>query len=176
MLQRNKFQPCKNCRKPLISKDKNCPYCGSPVKKDVFPKIVIGALLLILFSTLAIPSKSEFEKERKKIVGASAITVDIRDWSKNFSNYELLNKISEIEGKIVELQLQVFVSTYMADYFGIVTIPSDGIPGTYLILYPNNKAEADLLKNIKAGQTIKIRGKVKGTYLRRIKIEPAFLI
>ena len=145
-------------------------------KKDVLPKILIGALLLILFSTLAIPSKSEFEKERRKIVNATAATIDMRDWSKGFSNPELLNKIGEIEGKIVELQLQVFVSTYMSGYFGIVTVPSDGIPGTMLMVYPKNDSESAFLRNIKPGNTIKIRGKIKGTYLKRIKIEPAFLI
>jgi len=44
------------------------------------------------------------------------------------------------------------------------------------MLYPKNEAETNFLKSIKPGQTIKIRGKVKGTYLKRIKIEPAFLI
>jgi hypothetical protein len=44
------------------------------------------------------------------------------------------------------------------------------------MLYPKNKAEADSIKSIGPGQTIKIRGKINGTYLGRIKIEPAFLI
>ena len=125
---------------------------------------------------MAIPTKSKLEKERKKIVNATGATVDMVDWAKNYSDLDLLNKVGELEGKIIELQLQVFVATYLSDYFGIVTVPSDGIPGTYLMLYPKNEAETDFLKSIKPGQTIKIRGKVKGTYLKRIKIEPAFLI
>ena len=176
MFQRNRFKPCEKCQKPVLPEEKNCPYCGSPVKKDFLPKIVIGLLLLILLSTLAIPTKGKLEKERKKIVSAGAATVDMRNWAKNLNNKALSNKVGELEGKIVELQLQVFVATYLSDYFGIVTIPSDGIPGTYLMLYPKNEAEADFLKSIGQGQTIKIRGKVNGTYLKRIKIEPAFLI
>ena len=176
MFQKTRFQPCDNCQKPVISEDKNCPYCGSPVKRDFLPKIIIGLFLLILLSALAFPTKDKLEKERKKIVSAETATVNLGNWAKNLDNKALLNKIGELEGKIVELQLQVFVATYLSDYFGIVTIPSDGIPGTYLMLYPKDKTEIAFLKKIKAGQTIKIRGKVKGTYLKRIKIEPAFLI
>ena len=176
MLKKNRFKPCKNCQKPVIPADKNCPYCGSPVRNGVFPKLIIGVLLLILISALAIPIKSKSEKERKKILNATAATVDMVDWAKNYNDRELLNKVGELKGKIVELQLQVFVATYLSDYFGIVTVPSDGMPGTYLMLYPKNEAETNFLKSIKPGQTIKIRGKVKGTYLKRIKIESAFLI
>ena len=122
------------------------------------------------------PTKSKLEKERKKIVNATPAMVDMVDWANHLNNMELSNKIGEFEGKIVELQLPVFVAIYLSDHFGIVTVPSDGIPGTYLILYPKNEAETDFIKSIKTGQMIKIRGKVKGTYLKRIKIEPAFLI
>jgi hypothetical protein len=62
----------------MFIKDKNCPYCGSPLKKDFLPKMVIGLLLLILLSTLAIPTKGKLEKERKKIVSAEAATFDVR--------------------------------------------------------------------------------------------------
>jgi hypothetical protein len=175
MFQRNRFRPCKNCQKPVLPQDKNCPYCGSPVGKDVLPKCVIGGLLLILISTLAIPSKSSLEKEREKIANAAVATVNIGDLFHNDAGLGL-DKIGEFEGKIVELQLQVFVATYVSDHYRIVTIPSDGIPGTLLTLYPKNKAESDFLKHIKAGHTIKIRGKIKGTLLKRIKIDPAFLI
>ncbi len=176
MFQKSKFKPCENCQQPVFPKEINCPYCGSPIKKDFLPKIVIGLLLLILLSTLAIPTKGKLEKERKRIVSVGAATVDVSNWAKNKNKKAMLDKIGELEGKIVELHLQVFVATYLSDYFGIVTVPSDGIPGTYLMLYPKDGTETAFLKNIKAGQTIKIRGKVNGTYLKRIKIEPAFLI
>jgi hypothetical protein len=176
MFQKSRFKPCQNCQKPVIPKDINCPYCGSPIKKNFLPKIVLGLLVLILLGTLAIPTTGKLEKEKKKILRTGAATVDMRNWAKNSNNKALLNKIGELEGKIVELQLQVFVATYLSDYFGIVTMPSDGIPGTYLMLYPKDRTETAFLKNIKPGQTIKIRGKVNGSYLKRIKIEPAFLI
>ena len=176
MFQKSRFKPCKYCQKPVILADKNCPYCGTPVRDNVLPKLIIGVLLLTLIITLAIPTSSKLEKDRKNILNATVASFDMVDWAKNFSNIELSNKIGEFEGKIVELQLQVFVATYLSDYFGIVTIPSDAIPGTYLMLYPKNEAEADFIKSIRPGQTIKIKGKVNGTYLKRIKIEPAFLI
>lgn len=176
MFQKSRFKPCENCQQPVIPKEINCPYCGSPIKKDFLAKIVIGLLLLILLSTLAIPTKSKLEKERKKIVSAGATTVDVRNWAKNQNSKALSNKIAELDGKIVELQLQVFVTTYLSDYFGIVTVPSEGVPGTYLMLYPKDSTETAFLKAIRPGQTIKIRGKVNGTYLKMIKIEPAFLI
>lgn len=176
MFQKNRFKPCKYCQKPVIPADKNCPYCGTPLRNNVLPKLIIGVLLLTLIIILAIPTESKLEKDRKNILNATVASGDMADWAKNFNNIELSNKIGEFEGKIIELQLQVFVATYLSDYFGIVTIPSDGIPGTYLMLYPKNEAEADFIKSIRQGQTIKIRGKVNGTYLKRIKIDPAFLI
>ena len=176
MFQKSRFKPCKYCQKPVIPADKNCPYCGTPVRNDVLPKLIIGVLLFTLILTLAIPTNSKLEDDRKNILNATAALVDMVDWANNFNNIKSSKKIEEFEGKIVELELQVFVATHLSDYFGIVTIPSDGIPGTYLILYPKNKAEADSIKSIGPGQTIKIRGKINGTYLGRIKIEPAFLI
>ena len=178
MYQRHNLKPCKNCQKPVNPEEKNCPYCGSKLKKGVLPKLIIGVLVLFLFGSLAIPTNSNFKKEREKIASAPVDKVNIRELAKMLDNkhtdFEILNK--KIEGKIVELQLQVFVATYMSDYYRIVTIPSAGIPGILLTLYPKDKKEFEYLKNIKPEQTIKIKGKIKGTYLRRIKIDPAFLI
>jgi hypothetical protein len=180
MYKRSNLKPCKNCQKPTISEEKYCPYCGSKLKKDVLPKLIIGVLVLTLFGSLAIPTKSNLEKEREKIASAPVDTVNVRELAKILDNkhadIEILNKIGKIEGKIVELQLQVFVATYMSDYYRIVTIPSAGIPGTLLTLYPKNKKESEYLENIKPGYTIKIKGKIKGTYLKSIKIDPAFII
>ena len=176
MHRRSNLKPCKYCQKPVIPEDKNCPYCGAKVKKDLLPKLVIGSLLLVLLSSLAIPTKSSLDKEREKILNASLDKINIRELAtilddKN-ADIEIQNKI----GKIVELQLQVFVATYMSDYYRIVTIPTAGVPGTLLTLYPKNKKESEYLKNIKPGQPIKIKGKIKGAYLKSIKIDPAFLI
>ena len=180
MYQRSNLKPCKICQKLVNPEEKNCPYCGSKLKKDILPKLIIGVLLLTLIGTLAIPSKSHIEKERKKIVNAPVNMVNVRELAKILDNkhadIEILNKIGKIEGKIVELQLQVFVATYMSDYYRIVTIPSAGIPGTLLTLYPKNKKEFEYFETIKPGHTIKIKGKIKGTYLKRLKIDPAFLI
>ena len=174
------LKPCKICLKPVNPEEKNCPYCGSKLKKDILPKLIIGVLVLTLFGSLAIPTKSNLEKEREKIANAPVDMVNVRELAKILDNkhadIEILNKIGKIEGKIVELQLQIFVATYMSDYYRIVTIPSAGIPGTLLTLYPRNKRESEYLKNIKPGHTIKIKGKIKGTYLKRLKIDPAFII
>jgi hypothetical protein len=132
------------------------------VGKDLFPKLVIGGLLLILIGTLALPSKSRLEKEREKITNAAVATVNIHDLFHNEVGTGL-DKIHKFEEKIVELQLQLFVATYMPDHYRVVTIPSDGIPGTLLTPYPKNKAESNFLRQIIARHMIRIRGKIKGT-------------
>ena len=150
------------------------------MKKDLFPKLIIGVLLLTLLGSLAIPTTSSFEKRREKILNAPVDRLTVAELAKILdkknSDVEILNKIVKIEGKIVELKLQVFVATFMSDYYRIVTIPSAGKPGTLLTLYPKNKKEFEYLENIKPGHTIEIKGKIKGTYLKRLKIDPAFLI
>ncbi len=180
MLNKSKLKPCKNCQKPVMQEDKNCPYCGTEVKKDVLPKLIIGLLLLSLIGSLAIPVKSDSKKEGEKIVNAPVDMVNVRQLAKlldsKHADAEILNKVEKIEGKIVELQLQVFVATYMSDYYRIVTMPSDGVPGTLLSLFPKDKKESDLLRRIKPGQTIRIKGKIKGIYMKRVKIDPAFII
>jgi hypothetical protein len=180
MYQRTNLKPCKICLKPVNPEEKNCPYCGSKLKKDLLPKLIIGVLALTLIGSLAIPKKSYLQKEREKIVNAPVNMVNVGELAKILDtkhvDVEILNKIGKIEGKIVELQLQVFVATYMSDYYRIVTIPSAGIPGTLLSLYPKNKKESEYLKKIKPGHTIRIKGKIKGTLMKRIKIDPAFII
>ena len=57
------------CLKPVNPEEKNCPYCGSKLKKDLLPKLIIGVLLLTLIGSLAIPVKSDLEKKREKIRG-----------------------------------------------------------------------------------------------------------
>jgi len=178
MYQRNNSTLCKNCQKPVNPDGKHCPYCGSRLNKNLLPKFIIGLLVLGLFGSLAIPTNSNFEKKREKIASAPIDKVNFRELAKMLGNIgtdsEILNK--KIEGKIVELQLQVFVANYMSDYYKIVTIPSDGIPGTLLTLYPKDEKELEYLNSLKSGQTINIKGQIKGTYLKRIKIDPAFLI
>ena len=180
MYQRTNLKSCKICLKPVNPEEKNCPYCGSKLKKDLLPKLIIGVLALTLIGSLAIPTKSHIEKEREKIANAPVDMVNVRELAiildNKHADIEILNKIGEIEGKIVELQLQVFVATYMSDYYRIVTIPSAGIPGTLLTLYPKNKKEFEYFETIQPGHTIKIKGKITGTDLKRLKIDPAFLI
>ena len=180
MYQRANLKPCKICQKPVNPEEKNCPYCGSKLKKDLLPKLIIGVLFLTLIASLAIPTKSPIEKEREKIANAPVDMINVGELAKILDNkdadVEILNKIGKIEGKIVELQVQVFVATYLSDYYRVVTMPSAGVPATLLSLYPKNKKESDYLKRIKPGHTIKIKGKIKGTYLKRLKIDPAFII
>ncbi len=178
MYQRHNFKPCKSCQNPIDPEEKHCPYCGYKLKKGVLPKFIIGLLVLSLFGSLAIPTNSNLEKKREKIASAPVDKVNFRELAKMLSNIhtdpEILNK--KIEGKIVELQVQVFVASPMADYYRIVTIPSVGIPGTLLTIYPKDEKELDYLKSIKPEQTINIKGQIKGRFLKSIKIDPAFLI
>ncbi len=150
------------------------------MKKDLLPKLIISVLFLTLIGSLAIPTKSKLQKEREKIASAPVDLIDIAELAKILDNkhayVEILNKIGKIEGKIVELQVQVFVATYMSDYYRVVTMPSAGVPATLLSLYPKNKKESEYLKRIKPGHTIRIKGKIKGTLMKRIKIDPAYII
>ena len=70
MYKRSNLKPCKICLKPVIPEEKYCPYCGFKVKKDILPKLIIGVLVLTLFGSLAIPTKSNLEKEKDKIANA----------------------------------------------------------------------------------------------------------
>ena len=179
MYQRSNLKPCKICLKPVNPEEKKCPYCGSKLKKAILPKLIIGVSLLALIGSVAIPTKSHSKKEIEKIENAPVDVVNNSELARilenKHSDFEIQNQIRKLEGKIVELQLQVFVATYMSDHYRIVTVPSAGLPGALLTLYPKNNAESQFLKNMKTGHTIKIKGKIKGTLLKRIKIDPAII-
>ena len=182
MVQRSKLKPCKNCQKPVTRQEKICPYCGTESKKGFYPKLIIGIMVLILFSTLAIPTKNNLKKERQKIATAVVDQVNSLELAKIFNkrrehtDSELLNNEREITGKIIEWQLKVFVITKMPDHYRVVTHATTEAPGTLLTVYPQSNKELRYLEGLKPGNTIKIKGKIEGTLQGRIKIDPAFLI
>ena len=182
MFQRSNFKPCKNCLKPVTRDEKICSYCGQKVKGELFPKLIIGLLILILFGSLAIPTKSNLEKERQKIANAPLDSVNSRELAKIFNNrnehtdIEQLNKEIEITGKIIEWQLMGFVVTKTPDHYRIVTHPTSEVPGTLLTVFLQRDKDSRYLASLKPGYTIKIKGKITGTLQGRIKIDPAFLI
>jgi len=86
------------------------------------------------------------------------------------------DKVREITGKIVEWDLEVFVSTKSADCYQMVTKPTADAPGTLLKVYPRDNKEKNYLENIKPGNTIRVKGKITGLQQGRVKIDPAVII
>jgi hypothetical protein len=89
---------------------------------------------------------------------------------------ETQNKVKALTGKIVQWDLEVFVSTKMTDYYQMVTKPAAGVPGTLLKVYAQDNQQKNYLESIKPGNTIKIKGKISGLQQGRIKIDPAIII
>lgn len=96
---------------------------------------------------------------------------------------EILEK--SIKGKIVEWKLPVYEVSKKKDYYRIQTQESVGNPfdqatykkyvGTFIEIKPRNDEEKNFIESIKTDEYIQIKGKISGTFMRSLKIEPAIL-
>ena len=182
MLNGSHLRKCNSCGKDIEKSGKECPYCGKSQSSGLFLKIFIGIGILAIIGAYAIPLPRGPMNDLQKIVDAPIDQIDASElaWILNNRNANTNNSIefteSEIAGKIVQWELEVFVVTRSSDYFKIVTKPTFDSPGALLTLYPQDNQQRIYLDNIRPGNKIKIKGKIIGTQQSRIKINPAVIL
>ncbi|MEJ2286974.1 MAG: hypothetical protein P8X85_25710 [Desulfobacterales bacterium] len=160
---------------------------GSPhtqkIKSGIFFKLTMGLGIFSIICTLAMPNPIDQTKnEIKKIAVASLDEINARklatildNQSINFRNQEdVLEK--EIQGKIVEWEVEILVVASLSDHYKILTKASSIYPGALLTLYPQNIQQETYIDSVNPGTSIKVKGKISGVLQRRIQINPALII
>jgi len=182
MSQSAYLRVCKSCGEDFAKSVKECPHCGKKVQSGMLLMLIIGLGCLALVATFAIPVNKGQSNGMQKIAAAPVDQINAAELATLLNNQSTQNsprtqdKVREITGKIVEWDLEVFVSTKSADCYQMVTKPTAGAPGTLLKVYPRDNKEKNYLGNIKPGNTIRVKGKITGLQQGRIKIDPAVII
>ena len=146
-------------------------------------KLIIGIGLIAIICTFAIPNpKGQLKNEIHKIANASSDLINSSELASLLNNQkqDMISQTQisekEIEGKIVEWELEIMVVTSLPDHYKILTKPTSNHPGTLLTLYPLNNQQINYIANVQPGTEIKIKGKITGILQGRIKINPAILM
>jgi hypothetical protein len=182
MSQSSYLRMCRSCGADFAKTVKECPHCGKKVQSGTLLMLIIGLGCLALVAAFALPINKSPSNDMKIISEAAVDQINAAELAAVFSSKNsqndpgTRNKIKEIEGKIVQWDLEVFVSTKTADCYQIVTKSTAGTPGTLLRVYPQDNQQNNYLEHIKPGNTIKIKGKIAGFQQGRIKIDPAIII
>ena len=165
-----------------ISKDADTPR--SPKNKSgLIFRLIIGIGILAIICTFAIPDpKDQLKKEIHKVANASPDWISANELASllNHQNQDMIsqtqNSEEEIDGKIVEWELEILVVAILPDHYKILTKPTSTHPGTLLTLYPQNSQQKNYIANVQPGTQIKIKGKIAGILQGRIQINPAILL
>jgi len=182
MSQSSYLRMCRSCGADFAKTVKECPHCGKKVQSGTFLMLIIGLGCLALVAAFALPVNKGQSDDMKILSEASVDPINAAELAAVFgsknsqSDPGARNKVTEITGKIVQWDLEVFVSTKTADCYQIVTKSTAGKPGTLLKVYPQDNQQKNYLQRIKPGNTIKVKGKIAGFQQGRIKIDPAIII
>jgi len=179
----SKLIECKTCGKEVAKSAKKCPHCGKKLKMGLIPKMFIGLAVFGLILAVAAPSREDEAKSRTKIANAQVEKVDTYELAQIFNmmsehtDLQRDNKEEEIKGKIVQWKLEVYEVSKVSDgVYRIQTSSSSNMPGTFLKIYARNENEKNKIESLKTGSYITAKGKVDGTLMRNIEVEPAFLM
>jgi hypothetical protein len=182
MDQSSYLRVCNSCGKDFARSVKACPHCGKKIHSGMLLMLILGIGCMALVAAFAIPIGKDQSKGLKSIEVAGVDHVNASELATLFNDKKLQmsprvqEKAAEITGRIVQWELEVFVSTKSVDSYQMVTKSTAGVPGTLVRVYPRNSQEKKFLETIKPGDQITIKGKISGFQQGRLKIDPAIII
>ncbi len=176
------LQTCKSCGEGFAKSVKVCPHCGKQNQSSIMLMIIIGIGCLALAGAFAIPVEKDSSTDLEKIISAPVDPVNATDLAvllkgKN-SPYDphVIKQAHEITGRVVQWDLEVFISTKSATTFQVVTKPTSQVPGTLIMVQPRNDNQKKYLEKIRPGDRIQVKGMIKGIQGGRVKLDPAVII
>jgi len=189
----SKVTECKACKIEVSKSAKTCPHCGEKLKMGWFMKGIIGLVALIAIGVVLTPSE---EEEAKKLAStlagiASAETANISSTGELASAFKFPSKYTDLQrdklekeiiGQIVQWTLPVYEVDKMGEGYLIQTSGVEAILGgtpmvaADITVYPRNENEKSYIEALKTGDLFSFKGKIKGTTIRRIGIDPAIII
>jgi len=186
----SKLKDCKSCGKEVAKSAKVCPNCGKKLKMGWFLKLIILIVGLAVVGTLLQPSAEEKAKKLEATMSAiaSAQVSELKASGELGDMFNLNSKHTDIQreeseayikGKIVEWTLKVYEVSKSGDHYMVQTqreiMKEPKTVSAFIYIYPRNEAELAKVKSLKTDDTIHFKGKITGTSMRSIVIEPAII-
>jgi len=188
-----KLKACPVCTQEVAKSAKLCPHCGKKLKMGWFLKGIIGIVGLIIIVAVLSPSKEEkFQQLTSTLeIIANAQPENISPTSELAAIFKMDSKYTDIQrdkaekeiiGKVIQWKLPVYEVNKQGDGYIIQTSGDDAIMwgtpmvGAFIKVYPRNNNDVAYIENLKTDDWIECKGKIKGTTMRNIDIEPAILI
>jgi hypothetical protein len=182
----SKIKSCKACGKEVATSAKVCPHCGKKLKIGMFLKIVMGVIIIAVLGAIFGPSdeetRKEFEATLNSISSAEVANISptgelqaIFSFGSKHTDLQRDNKEKELVGKIVQWTLPVYEVNKDGDGYRIQTSGSGSVVGAFVTVYPRNESQRASIEGLKTNNMITIKGKITGTMMRSIEIEPAVL-
>lgn len=142
--------------------------------------------ILAVFAILAVGSGGKSEEETKKesvgLVAAAPENVDLAALAETFkiggtaTDLQRDAKEKEIKGKIVNWAgLKVYEVAAKGKCFRVQTSATDAAPGVFADACPPEGGSSAMFMALKTGSLISIKGKITGTSMRYIELEPAII-
>lgn len=189
----SKLKPCPSCGKEVSKSAKVCPHCGKKLKMGLFPKILIGFGILIVLFIFGSPSEEqratriaqaleEVSQTNPANIQPTGELAEMFNPLSDHTNIQRENKIAEITGQVVQWTLPVYEVRKMDNYYRVQTIARTGgfnheaIVGAFINLYPRSDQDAAFIEGLKTEDTVTIKGRIKGSRLRHIEIDDAYVI
>lgn len=184
----SKVKNCPDCDKEVSKSAKKCPHCGKKLKTGLFVKLVLGVIILVILSIIFGPSKEEKAQQlsitldnianaQPASISPSGTLSETFNLMSNSTDIQRDNMEKEIKGKIVQWTLPVYeVTKRDNNKYRIQTRSGTGYVGSFVTLYAKNSEERSYIEGLKTGNMVSFKGKIDGTRMRNIIIEPAILV
>jgi len=187
----SQLKACPSCGKEVSKSAKVCPHCGKKLKMGFFLKLMISLVVVIGLVIALQPSKEEalntLNNEINTIINSQVDNISatgtldkVFELGGTATDIQRQNTEKEIIGKIVKWTLPVFEvkkldeTKYKIQTSGFMNGTS--IVSTFVTVYPQDQKDKAYIEALKTNDRITIKGKITGTSMRSIKIEPAILI
>ena len=181
-----KLKQCKSCNHEVAKSAKVCPNCGQKLRMGFMMKMVIGFFGFIVLVMMMMPSAEEqAAKAQEEIAEIEAATPDgpsaaelapIFDRPSEFTDIQRENKEKELIGKVVQWTLPVYDVNASGSGYRIQTKSTNSAVGTFLTVTPRDDSERARIEALKEDHRITVKGRITGTTMRNIDINPAILI
>jgi hypothetical protein len=183
----SKVKDCPTCGKEVAKSAKVCPHCGKKLKTGLFVKIVLALIAFGVLVAIFGPSDEQkaqklsatldsIEKSEAANISPSGQISEIFSIGSENTDIQRENMEKEINGKIVQWTLPVYEVKKREENIYRITTSGTGYVGTFVTLHARNSQESSYIESLKTGSMFSFKGKIDGTTMRNIDIDPAVLV
>ena len=189
----SKLKQCPACEKEVAKSAKVCPNCGKKLKMGFFKKALIFFGILIIIGVAFSPSEEELanklDQTLSEIVSSQPSNISptgeiaaIFKLDSKYTDLQRGDKENELRGQIVQWSLPVYEVRRTNNAYRIQTSGDEalfgGTPrvGAFITVYARNDTETKYIESLKTGDIINFKGRISGTTMRNIDVNPAIVI